>query len=240
MIVFVALASVGWGGTASAAACTSTSFASYAALGSGGCTIGNLSFGNFQLRTPQTGAIASAAITVTPMISGASVVGLRFGVAPTASGGLFYDDLITYRVTGVAANVIGATVDFTGSSASGDAAVSVAEQLCLGGTFGGADGVSGCTTSNTLNLAVIDIGFGADPAYTLAFNGVGSLGVVSDLAFDSGSGFVAGSASTLTSGINLFRSVGVAAVPEPTDALLLVAGVVAMAVARRRTVAARR
>ncbi len=111
--------------------------------------------------------------------------------------------------------------------------MSVGEQLCLGGAFPGVDGVSGCSSGATQNLAVVNVGFGPDPAYSLSFGAVGFASVVSDLAFDSGSGFVPDSGSALISGIDLFDVVGVRAVPEPASGLLLAVGVLGLALARR-------
>lgn len=233
-LLIVTVQSLFWSGQATAAPCASSSLASYVELGGAGCTIGNLSFSGFTILPSAANAIRSSAITVTPVVVDATVVGFRFDVAPTSSGGNYFDDLITYRVTGLATELTGATVDFAGSSATGDAAVSVAEQLCLAGTFAGADGVSGCTSGSTQNLAVIDLGFGPDPAYSLAFGPVGFLSVVSDLAYDSGSGFVPDSGSTLTSGTNLFSFVAVRAVPEPSSALLLALGAFGLLIPRRR------
>ena len=234
LLLIVAVQSLFWSGQAAAAPCPTASLATYIGLGAAGCTIGGLSFSGFAMLPPPTNAVSSASITVTPIIVGATVVGVQFGVSPTASGGNYFDDLITYRVTGLSTSLTGATVDFAGSSATGDAAVSVAAQLCLAGTFAGADGVSGCTSGSTQNLAVIDLGFGPDPAYSLAFAPVGFLSVVSDLAYDSGSGFVEGSGSTLSSGTNLFDFVAVRAVPEPSSGLLLALGALGLALAPRR------
>ena len=232
--LLVAIPSLLFASTAAAAPCTSGSIASYAALGSTGCTIGLFSFSDFQALPPATGAVASSAIVVAPVMMGSSVVGVTFTVSPTASGGLYYDDLISYRVGSASASLTGATVDFTGSGQTGDAAVSVNTQLCLGGTFLGADGVSNCSTASTLDLAVVNVGFGPDPAYSLPFGAIGSVGVVTDAAYDSGSGFVPDSGSTLTSAINLFDVVAApAAVPEPDLGPLMAAGVVGLVVFRR-------
>lgn len=233
-LLIVTVQSLFWSGQAAAAPCASSSLATYVGLAGSGCTIGGLNFSGFTILPSATNAIRSSAITVTPIVVGATVVGVRFGVSPTASGGNYFDDLITYRVTGLSTNLTGATVDFAGSSQTGDAAVSVSAQLCLAGTFTGADGVSGCSTGSTLNLAVIDVGFGPDPAYSLAFGPVGFLSVVSELAFDSGSGFVPESSSTLTSGTNLFSFVAVRAVPEPSGGLLIALGALGLALTRRR------
>lgn len=233
----MAVQSLVWSGEALSAPCASSSVTSYVALGASGCTIGSFVFSDFALLPPAAGAVASSSITVTPLMVGSTMVGVSFGVAPLSSNGLYYDNLVSYRVNGVAANLTGATVDFTGSGTTGDAAVSVAESLCLGGTFLGADGVSGCSSGNRLDLAVIDIGFGADPAYTLGFAPIGSLAVVTDIAYDSGSGsgFVPGSGSTLTSAIKLFSVVAAPrAVPEPAAGLLMLAGLFAAVRARRR------
>ncbi len=120
-------------------------------------------------------------------------------------------------------------------STTGDAAVSVAQNICLGGNFLGTDGVSGCSTGNAITLAVVNIFNSADSAYSLPFAAVGALGVATDIAYDSGSGFDEPSSSTLTSAINRFSLVAApAAVPEPAVTGLLAAGLLGLAVTQRR------
>lgn len=234
LLVLFALQSMLWSGQASAAPCTTSTLATYSMLGASGCTVGAVTFSGFVLRPAAATAINSASITVTPVMIGATIVGVSFGVSPTDSGGFYFDNLIGYRIDGMGSTISGATVDFAGSSASGDAAVSVAENLCLGGTFG-ADGVSGCSSGNTVDLAVIDVGSGPDPAYSQAFAAVSALAVATDIAYDSGSGFVDGSSSTLTSATNLFNVVAAPrAVPEPSVAALFAAAAFGLGLARRR------
>lgn len=234
LLMLLVVQSMLWSSEASAAPCTTNSLSAYSMLGATGCTIGLVTFSNFELRPPATNAINSLSITVTPVFVGGTIVGVTFGVSPTNSGGSYFDDLIGYRIAGMGSSLGGATVDFAGSSASGDAAASVAETLCLGGTFG-ADGVSGCSSSNAVNLAVVDVGFGPDPADSQLFSAVTALAVATDIVFDSGSGSVEGSSSTLTSATNLFNVVAAPRpLPEPSVPLLFAAAAFGLALARRR------
>ena len=176
-----------------------------------------------------TGAVDIAPIVVVPVVDTPTRVGFDFQFATTAGAGTLFDHLVSYRVTGVGASVNGATLAFGGSSTTGDAAVTVVENLCIGGTFAGADGLSGCS-GNPQALIVIDTFGSADPPASLAFAPNALLAVVTDIGVDGGSD----GRGTLTSASNRFTTTAAAtAVPEPETALLWLAGLAAC-VARRR------
>lgn len=209
------------GTEALAAPCTTSTLAAYLGLGSSGCTIGSFRFSDFGLLTPPTGSIPFRSVTVTPVAVGMSI-GLDFGVSAGAGAGVLLDDLISYRISGIGASLDGASLFFTGSSTTGDGAVTVVENLCVGGLFLGADGVSGCS-GTPRNLIVVDTFGSTDPLMSLAFLSALSLAVVTDIGVDGGT---AGSAS-LISASNRFR-IAASRVPEPSPLLLVVAGLLAL------------
>lgn len=205
-------------GQASAAPCVSGTFASYAALGSSGCTVGTLTFTDFSLLMRPNGATPFPTLTVMPTIDGTQA-GFTFVTTQAAAPGQLFDDLIAYRVVGSGSTINSATLGFVDSSSLGDASVTAVQNLCIGGLFGGMDGVSGCT-GNALAQIIVDIGDVADPATTLMFASAMALAVVTDLGVDGGTdgaGFLAGAT-------NLFNSAAIAVVPEPSSVLLLSIG----------------
>lgn len=205
-----------------AAACTSTSFASYAGLGSAGCEIGSFRFSDFALLSSPAGSSPFASLSVLPVMVGTSAIGLDFRVDASAGPGEFFDNLISYRVTGLGASVNGASLLIGGSSSSGDGAVTAVENLCLGGLFMGADGVSACT-GTPADLIVVDAGGIADPPMSVAFLSAAALAVVTDLGVDGGTS----GAGALAFAGNRFL-VAPAAVPEPASVLLMAAGLLAL------------
>lgn len=208
------------GAGAFAAPCPISTLAVYQALGSAGCTIGSFRFSNFGLLQQPTGSVPFSVVTVTPI-----AVGLDFSVNASAATGTLFEDLISYRVTGIGASLNGASLFLTGSSTTDDGAVTVVENLCIGGLFLGADGVSGCGGARR-DLIVIDtFGFGADPPISLAFVSAASLAVVTDIAVDGGT---AGLASLRGSASNRFAVAAVNGVPEPGAFLLVMAGLLAL------------
>ena len=206
------------GAQALAAPCTMSTLTAYVGLGSGGCTIGNFKFSDFGLLQQPTGSVRFSAVSVTPVAVGTTAVGLDFGVNASASAGMLFEDLISYRITGIGASLNGASLFFTGSSTTGDGAVTVVENLCIGGLFLGADGVSGCSTPR--DLIVANSGGSADPPISLAFLPAALLAVVTDIAVDGGTGGFA----SLVSASNRFQIAAINAVPEPAGFLLVIAG----------------
>ena len=209
-----------------AAPCTMSTLDAYFGLGSAGCTIGNFTFSNFGLLEQPTGSVPFTMVNVTPVAVGTTAVGLDFGVNASATPGTLFEDLISYRVTGIGASLNGASLFFTGSStdAGGNGAVTVVENLCIGSLFLGADGVSGCSTPQ--NLIVANSFNSADPPVSLTFLPVALLDVVTDIAIDGGSGGFA----SLGSASNRFQIAAIDAVPvpEPAAFLLVIAGLLAL------------
>jgi hypothetical protein len=142
-ISFLALALLAVAQVSSAATCTSGTLASYLALGSGGCTIGNDVLSNFQTLSGQTGAteIATNAVFVTPG-GGTSTPSLTFSTSQTVSTGYLVESIFTYQLSG--SSITSASLALSNSSEQVDGAVTDIENFCAGGIFG-PDGVDGCT-----------------------------------------------------------------------------------------------
>lgn len=207
-----------------AAPCVSATLTEYITLGSAGCTIGNFTFSNFGLLEQPTGSVPFTVVNVTPVAVGTTAVGLDFGVNASATSGIWLENLISYRVAGIGASLNGASLFFTGSStdAGGNGAATVVENLCIGGLFLGADGVSGCSTPQ--NLIVANSFNSADPEVSLTILPVALLAVVTDIAIDGGLGGFA----SLGSASNRFQIAAINAVPEPAAFLLVIAGLLAL------------
>lgn len=213
------------GAQALAAPCTMSTLSTYFGLGSAGCTIGNFKFSNFVLLLQPTNSVPFSAVSVTPVAVGTTAVGLDFGVNASANAGMLFEDLISYRVTGIGASLNGASLFLAGSSAIGDGAVTVVENLCINGLFLGADGVSGCIGATRNLIVVVGDGF-ADPPASLAFPSAASLlSVVTDIAVDGGT---FGAASLRGSASNRFAVAAVNGVPEPAALLIVIAALLAL------------
>jgi hypothetical protein len=208
-------------GAAVSAPCSSGSLADYIALGSSGCTIGAASFSDFAaLPVPAAATpIAPTAVIVLPFEAGPDEPGLRFLVDVSASASEFLDVAIGYLVS--APSLVRATLALEDTAVTGDGVVTAIEDLCFGGPFAG--GPLGCTGASSDTLIAFDVGDDAELAVGLDFGPVAALGVVTDLGVDGGLG---GSAA-LSAATNRFL------VPEPTTAVLLAAGALALALARR-------
>jgi MYXO-CTERM domain-containing protein len=213
-----------------AAPCVSAPLSTYTA-GGFSCSIGSLDFSSFNLVATIGDPFGS--ITINPVTVAPNQFGLQFVVNQTAATLDLFEQLIGYRVTGIGTLINRSSVFLTGSSTTGDAAVTAAEQLCLGGVFAAPDKVSGCTGTELVpSLAAIDtLGF-LDSDQRDLLPGVSFLSVVSDIAVDGGTD----GAGHLDSATNLFRAaaVPVAVVDEPSSgALALLAALLVFAKRRR-------
>ena len=116
--------------TAMAALCVTDSLSAYLGLPSTGCTVGDAIFSGFAARNDllQTGAtpVAPTQILVNPL-NVSSNPGLEFVVNLAASPGELLEAVIGFNVSG--ATFDGATLTMDGASATGDAAVTVVEEL---------------------------------------------------------------------------------------------------------------
>jgi hypothetical protein len=117
---------------AAAAPCLADTLANYKALGPGGCSIGGVTFADFDsfLLSAIPGAIeiSAGAVLVTPSGRGFD---FAFDVAPSDD---FSNILIHY--TAAAAGVLrGNQLAMTGSSATGDGIVTAVEDKCVGDIF---------------------------------------------------------------------------------------------------------
>ncbi len=144
--------------------------------------------------------------------------GLTTTVNVSASAGTVLEALFTYRISG---NSYGdSAIALSGSSETGDGAVTGLQNFCANGTFG-PDGVSGCTGTPG-SLLTLD---GVQNTDATSFSAASFLSVTDDFTIDGG---LAGSASagTLT---NQFSTV-----PEPGSILLTAVGfILAMGIRRK-------
>ncbi|MGI9026919.1 MAG: PEP-CTERM sorting domain-containing protein, partial [Burkholderiaceae bacterium] len=222
---------------AAAAPCAMANLSAYLGSNFTGCTIGNFLFSDFALATPTpagSDSFPADAIIVTPVMMGATVIGLDFRVNAAAALGVFLDNLISYHVTGQGASINGATLTIHDSTAGDGGIVTTIEDLCVSSP------VAGCNPAVAHPLVAADFGgFADEPSTTSAallagsesstltdsvtFMPVRSFSVVTDIGFDNRFGGTAGPASIS----NLFQ-VAPSAVPEPASLLLMAAGLFAL------------
>ena len=203
-----------------AAPCLPDTLANYKTLGSGGCTLGNVTFANFDsfLLDPLAVEINAATVVVTPFGRGFS---FAFDIAPSTT---FYDVTIYYTAT-VKGLLGGNQLSMTGSSATGDGIVTAVENKCVGGFFLPLlPDPSACDSGEAVTLIAIQ----DEVVNSLPFTPSSFFDVFAEIAIDPG---VAGTAGLQGSVSTTFSTHGV---PEPMTILLVSTGLAAVQFRRRR------
>jgi hypothetical protein len=206
--------------SADAATCSQGSYSDYVALGSGGCTIGDKTFFNFSF-VSGTGE-SSSAVTVVPVSDGTNF-GFNF-IFPSVVGIDEDDYLLGYTVAtiGNPGPALIKDVSVNGTlGASAGAAVSVAESVCIGGTFSAA-GI--CSSGDVEGLFISSAGPLGD---SVEFDPVNIVGLLKDINLNA---TTPGSTAQLTA---LFNTVS-QTVPEPGTLLLLGSALAGVAVWGRK------
>lgn len=142
MFLVAAVAGIAQLGSA-APMCTTGSFTSYVALGTGGCMIGGDTFSGFQTVGGIYGAtaIAPGSITVTPSGTTANPM-IAFSTNASVGAGMLAEAIFNY--TFLSTGFTNDTVTLSKTSMTGDGAATAVTNFCLAGQFG-PNGVTGCT-----------------------------------------------------------------------------------------------
>lgn len=185
--------------------CVTGTVASFEALGSGGCTIGDKVFSNFSFTSSQSGgavAPTAAGITVTPIVG--PDIGLDFSALWTASSNQTADTTIDFMVSvvgGGPALIEDASTVQSSSGFTGTGSASVTEGIC------GPAPCSSTTSTDTINTAGT-----TQLSSHVTFTPTGSIDAVKDIGVSGGTN---GTAS-ISDVQDTFSQV----VPEPTSILL--------------------
>ena len=200
LTVFMAAgSSVAW-----ATACTSGSLASYEALGSAGCTIGDLIFSNFSYSTAPVG-LAPSDSQVTLTFSSGSETGFTMTASPNWSAGIgnFSDYSMSYNVSVNTAICPTCTID--------DALLAMTAQVAAGGLL------ALISESNLSPPPNVDLALSTPPSMCYpsactvqqSFAGTSSLAMFKDIFVDG---------ATIS---NITQEFSVAQTPEPASLALL-------------------
>ncbi len=219
-VLGVFLCPITWG-----ASCGVGTLATYEALGSSGCTIGNDLVSSFATVPGTAGAteLAPSSVSITPS-GGAGDPQLLFSVDAGASANQLIETIFTYQISGNP--YLQSTILLANSSETVDGAVTDIQNLCEGGSFG-PDGVTGCPgTSDT--LLTID---GVQNTDMTPLGSPTLLSVTDDFTLDGGT---AGTAAGGTFTDQFLAQTAPTAVPEPTGTLPLGACILFVAAMWRR------
>jgi len=186
-----------------ASACMDATLASYIGLGAGGCTIGTNTLDAFQIVSGTAGAteISPADVAIHPS-GGELDPELTVSVDRAAAANTLVELIFSYQIAGN--QFSGSSITVSGSSETGDGAVSYVQNFCAGGVFDSAFNCSGLPGT----LIAVD---GVQNHDSATINPTNPLVQIDDFVLDGG---LAGSAAggTFTDRFS--------AVPEPFTFLL--------------------
>jgi hypothetical protein len=187
--------------------CVNGTLASYELLGSAGCSIGGNTVASFAVVTGITGAVPIDPASVNVMPTGGTLnPALVFETDQQAGAGTLLEAIFTYTI---ASGVYGADmITLSGSSETGDGAVTDTQNFCAGGNFG-PDGVTGCSGSTSGALLTLD---GVQNEDQTTLPGSNLLSITDDFVLDGGT-FGSASGGTFADRFNV--------TPEPASVVLL-------------------
>ncbi len=181
----VGLLLLAWLGTAqivAAAPCVAGTLASYAALGTGGCTIGNNVLANFSQGSALDGTvnIPPGSLKIVPA-GGAASPGIIVTANLTASAGQAFSTLINYTISG--SNFTSDTITLSNASSSGSGTVTDIQNFCRNGNFQAPTFAAQCPGGEGPGSPLVVIGNGSATASVSAT----TLGITHNLVIDAGS-----------------------------------------------------
>jgi hypothetical protein len=215
-LLMTILVGFGFSYSAWAGACVSgDTLAEYIALGSTGCTIGNLDFSQFSYSPTGVNTPTAGEVNVDTIMGTES--GLEFDAGWFARSGNEQDSLIKYTVTCEGCSITDLVLKMGGDFPFGDSSINVAE-----------------TEDNSLvpSLGVEAVGGGTTiNSASETFGPEGTLNLSKDIHIDGGDD---GNSASVSSVTNLFSTTQTSMTPEPSLLLLCSGFLVLVPIAARK------